>query len=207
MQKVNWKEDFWKGWQPNLITLGGMVLMALFIWLNAIGHFKMSLFVYVLAWSSDGLDGWWARKYQMETVFGQFFDQAIDKANTWANIVYFLIVLTNIIALNQFTIPIYVSVGSFVFIIGALLAGSRLWMILHPERVKQGKNLGAMPVGKIKTNVERSAFCLLILDQIYMYHVGIDDISIWTVYIGIFLLAVSIVFAGMSFLEQYRKIT
>lgn len=199
--------DLKKGWIPNMITLIGLILMIpLFIFLNWQGYLISSLIVYVIGWIMDGLDGKIARKYHMESKFGAFFDQLADKLNTWSHIVYFWFVLSTIIADSENTLTFFAVVGVLIVVLGLSLIIGRIYMLLNENKFIKKISISAVPSGKIKTNVERSAICLLILNQIYIAHNKMDDISLFTIYLAIGALFVSIIFAFLSLNEQLSKI-
>lgn len=198
----------WKiGLVPNLITLTGMILLIpVFIFLNHNNFLIYSLIIYVLGWIMDGLDGKIARKYKMETKFGAFFDQLTDKLVTWSHIVYFWFVLSIIIADSEYTLTFFALVGILILTLGLSLIAGRIYMIVYEHELGKHTSLSAVPAGKIKTNVERSAICLLILTQIYLAYNHLDTISRFTIYFAIGALFVSIIFASLSLNEQINRI-
>ena len=68
---------------PNLLTLGRIVLIPVFIlilciWNSVAGH-AVAAVVFALASITDYLDGYLARKWQVVTNFGKFADPLADK--------------------------------------------------------------------------------------------------------------------------------
>lgn len=64
---------------PNAITVFRLLLIPVFIWQFLEGHFYIAAAIYLVAWFSDVLDGYIARKYNLVTDFGKLFDPLADK--------------------------------------------------------------------------------------------------------------------------------
>jgi CDP-diacylglycerol--glycerol-3-phosphate 3-phosphatidyltransferase len=64
---------------PNLLTASRFVLAIAVILLIHFQSFLAALIVFVIAASTDWVDGYWARKYGQVTKFGRIFDPFVDK--------------------------------------------------------------------------------------------------------------------------------
>jgi cardiolipin synthase len=64
---------------PNAITIMRLILVPVLIFLLNKGEFGWALAVFVVAGVSDGLDGYLARKYGLQSEFGGFLDPVADK--------------------------------------------------------------------------------------------------------------------------------
>jgi CDP-diacylglycerol--glycerol-3-phosphate 3-phosphatidyltransferase len=64
---------------PNLLTTVRLVLAIAVIVLIAVGSYLPALVTFLLAASTDWLDGYWARKYGQVTKLGRIFDPFVDK--------------------------------------------------------------------------------------------------------------------------------
>ncbi|MGE0377693.1 MAG: CDP-diacylglycerol--glycerol-3-phosphate 3-phosphatidyltransferase [Planctomycetaceae bacterium] len=65
---------------PNLLTLSRFVLaIVLFALIDLDGWWRVSAIVFVVAASTDFLDGYYARKYGQVTVLGRILDPFVDK--------------------------------------------------------------------------------------------------------------------------------
>lgn len=64
---------------PNQLTVARLVLSIVLFGLITFQCWLSSLIVFVIAASTDWLDGYLARKYQMVTVFGRILDPFVDK--------------------------------------------------------------------------------------------------------------------------------
>jgi len=64
---------------PNFLTLIRLILIPFYIYLFLIGNYVFSGILFVIATSTDLLDGYIARKYSMETEIGKLLDPIADK--------------------------------------------------------------------------------------------------------------------------------
>lgn len=64
---------------PNAITIGRLLLVPVLIFLMNRGEFGWAIAVFFLAGLSDGLDGYLARRFKLESDFGGFLDPVADK--------------------------------------------------------------------------------------------------------------------------------
>lgn len=65
------------GW-PSAITLSRVALVPAFLVFMREGRFRLGFLVFVLAIASDVLDGWVARRFRQETLFGGILDPLAD---------------------------------------------------------------------------------------------------------------------------------
>lgn len=73
-------QEFWN--LPNMLTLGRIAVIPLFVWLTADGDPMssfLSAFVFTLAAVTDVVDGFLARRWNMITVTGKLLDPLADK--------------------------------------------------------------------------------------------------------------------------------
>ncbi|MCA9177365.1 MAG: CDP-diacylglycerol--glycerol-3-phosphate 3-phosphatidyltransferase [Planctomycetales bacterium] len=64
---------------PNLVTMSRFILAIAVFALIGLGQPWAAFWVFLLAASTDWVDGWWARKYQQVTKLGRIFDPFVDK--------------------------------------------------------------------------------------------------------------------------------
>ena len=65
---------------PNLITLLRIASVPLMVWLIVDGYLLWAFWVFVAAGISDALDGFIAKRFDMETELGKYLDPLADKA-------------------------------------------------------------------------------------------------------------------------------
>ncbi|MCP4010005.1 MAG: CDP-alcohol phosphatidyltransferase family protein [Proteobacteria bacterium] len=64
---------------PNLLTLLRIVMVPVVIVLLNQNEYPLALFVFTMAGITDGLDGWIAKKYQLQSALGAMLDPIADK--------------------------------------------------------------------------------------------------------------------------------
>ncbi len=65
---------------PNLISLARIICVPIMVWLIMNGEMLAAFWVFVAAGISDALDGFIAKKFNLETELGGFLDPLADKA-------------------------------------------------------------------------------------------------------------------------------
>jgi cardiolipin synthase (CMP-forming) len=65
---------------PNLITIGRILLVPITIWLLISEEFGLAFLTFILAGISDGVDGFLARRWKMQSELGAYLDPLADKA-------------------------------------------------------------------------------------------------------------------------------
>ncbi|WP_029057220.1 CDP-alcohol phosphatidyltransferase family protein [Stappia stellulata] len=65
---------------PNLITIARLLGVPVVVWLIADGHFATAFWLFVLCGVSDGIDGYIARRFDMQSELGAYLDPIADKA-------------------------------------------------------------------------------------------------------------------------------
>jgi CDP-diacylglycerol--glycerol-3-phosphate 3-phosphatidyltransferase len=177
---------------PNRITLSRICLIPIMMFFLLVdfnfypdpihwGSFQLSVnhlvaaIIFLLAASTDGIDGYIARKYNMVTNLGKLLDPLADKLLVSA-------VLISLVELGRCDSWIAIVIISREFAV----TGLRQIALL------EGKVVAASKWGKIKTVVQIVAISLLLLNNFPFQFVSIpvDDIAIWaaaliTIYSGI----------------------
>ncbi len=187
--------DIKRGWLPNAITLLGLFFIPIIIHYHGTGDFGMTLLFFTLAWVTDFFDGWLARKLKQTSQTGAFFDPLADKIFTVIFLIYFWKNFSEF-----FSIP--------VMAIALSLTTLRIYKIYYGKEKKIVYNIMASASGKIKTSLEKSAFCLLFLADFYV-NLGCpaDYCHFYLQYVANFVLFVSIIFAAFSLHHQIHEIS
>ncbi|WP_342561445.1 CDP-diacylglycerol--glycerol-3-phosphate 3-phosphatidyltransferase [Paenibacillus sp. FSL R7-0345] len=177
---------------PNRITLARICLIPIMMFFLLVdfkfypepihwGSFQLSVnhliaaVIFLLAASTDGIDGYIARKYNMVTNLGKLLDPLADKLLVSA-------VLISLVELGRCDSWIAIVIISREFAVTGLRQVALL----------EGKVVAASKWGKIKTVTQIVAISLLLLNNFPFQFVSIplDDIAIWaaaliTIYSGI----------------------
>ncbi|HPM83642.1 MAG TPA: CDP-diacylglycerol--glycerol-3-phosphate 3-phosphatidyltransferase [Candidatus Anammoximicrobium sp.] len=64
---------------PNLLTMARLVLSVVVFVLVPCGWYFWALWVFIVAASTDWVDGYWARRFNQVTQLGRIFDPFVDK--------------------------------------------------------------------------------------------------------------------------------
>ncbi len=65
---------------PNLITVGRIFCVPLIVWLITSGHMLPAFLLFVVAGVSDAVDGFLAKRFNMQSELGALLDPIADKA-------------------------------------------------------------------------------------------------------------------------------
>ncbi|MGT2742603.1 CDP-diacylglycerol--glycerol-3-phosphate 3-phosphatidyltransferase [Streptococcus plurextorum] len=135
---------------PNLLTVGRIVLIPVFLLLASIPNAKvwhiLAGIIFAVASATDYLDGYLARKWHVVTNFGKFADPLADKMLVMSAFIM-------LVGLNM--VPAWVSA----LIICRELAVTGLRLLLVETG---GEVLAAAMLGKIKTATQMLAIILLL---------------------------------------------
>ncbi len=137
---------------PNLVTASRLVLsIVLFTMISAGGWWISSAALFVLAASTDALDGYLARRYKQITVLGRILDPFVDKVIVCGTFVFLL---------ERHGPPDSgVNAWMVVIIIGREMFVSSLRGILE----KEGKDFSASLSGKLKMALQCVAITVSLL--------------------------------------------
>lgn len=164
---------------PNKITLARIFLVPvvmLFLLVQfdfgvlTIGTFKITYseiiatFIFILAASTDGLDGYIARKKKLVTNLGKFLDPLADKLLISA-------VLISLVEMQRLDAWVAIIIISREFAV----TGLRL------VAVAEGQIIAASNWGKLKTVVQIVAVCALMINNFPFSYIGLpfSTIAVW----------------------------
>ena len=157
---------------PNLLTLGRIVLIPVFIlilciWNSVAGH-AVAAVVFALASITDYLDGYLARKWQVVTNFGKFADPLADK----------MLVMTAFIMLVELgMVPAWIA--AIIICLELAVTGLRLLLVENGGTV-----LAAAMPGKIKTFTQMFSIIFLLLHFSMIGTLLLYVALIFTIYSG-----------------------
>ena len=152
---------------PNLLAYARIVLvpvvMVLVLRHDGDGPMPLAAVLFVIAALTDLLDGWVARRWKVESVFGAFLDTtadkllvtgsllallAVDRVNIWVALIiilreFLVMAFRSLTALGGITIPPsrtgkWKAVVQFVAIAAALLRDGSMWAGAHPDEWLMG---------------------------------------------------------------------
>ncbi len=169
---------------PNKLTLGRIFLIPVFMFflLVKITYGKyLAAFIFILAASTDGLDGYIARKRKQITNFGKIMDPLADKLLVTA-------ALISLVQLGEISAwPAFIILGREFAITG-----------LRSVAAAEGVVVAASPLGKIKTVTQIVAIALILLEGFYIEYIPFP--------VGNYFLYVALFFTLWSGLDYVKKI-
>ena len=141
---------------PNKLTIARLVMIPLFtavFYLTLIPYnYVISALIFVIAASTDFLDGYIARKYNLVTNLGKFLDPIADKVLVSTALIIMLVPIADII------LPFYAAIAVAVILARELIvSGFRI------IAASKGMVLAADKAGKIKTFVQDVAIVVLLV--------------------------------------------
>ncbi len=155
-----------------------------------ISYFELtSLFIFIIAAFTDWLDGYLARKWDVVSTFGKFFDPLADK----------ILVNSVLIIFTVFgRIPVWITL---IFIIRDFLVDG-----IRMQMASKGNTLAAQKYGKYKTFFQFIGLTLLFVVYSPTQNLGFNYNSIYGLsLIPLFIGMVFSVYSGYSYFLQFIK--
>lgn len=153
---------------PNVLTLIRISLIPILIivfYLPWECSKALAACIFLIAASTDWLDGYLARKLKQETKFGAFCDPVADKLI----VVVALLLLSEVYASYLVTIPAIIIAGREI-----VISGLREWMAHNG----QSNSVSVVYIGKVKTVIQMVAITVMLysasLDNVIFKNFGIS---------------------------------
>lgn len=146
------KRSLWDGWNspPNLVTFSRIILVVVFLGLYIAagpwGYRNEGMrwaagIIFIIAASTDKIDGWLARKYNQVTELGKLMDPIADKLLTLGTLVVAA-------CFNEFGNAVLGWIVTILFLVREIgITVMRFFVLEHPG----GKVIAASQAGKYKT--------------------------------------------------------
>jgi CDP-diacylglycerol--glycerol-3-phosphate 3-phosphatidyltransferase len=187
---------------PNALTFGRLVLAAVFFvmlsWYQYEGRgdptfLNVAFFIYLIALITDWLDGFLARRWNVEGAFGRIVDPFVDKVLVLGSFIFFagknFIIPESVTMQSSTPLVVKTLTGVAPGIVVILLARELLVTTIRSLSERTGHNFGAAFSGKLKM-VFQSVTILVILvyvnyrrhliDSGYLYWATwFRDVCIW----------------------------
>jgi CDP-diacylglycerol---glycerol-3-phosphate 3-phosphatidyltransferase len=176
---------------PNQITAVRLVLSIVVFVLIAYEQYMAAMICFIVAASTDWIDGWWARKYNQVTQLGRILDPFVDKI---------------------------IICGTFIFLAAEAHRGSGIapWMavvVMGRELLvtalrgyveQSGGDFSANMAGKWKMVFQ----CVAVVASLLALHFGADKIPDWlewTLLISVWLAVLSTIYSGSIYVFAAAK--
>ena len=189
---------------PNKLTLFRIILVPVMVIVAFIPALHLEIFngamtlanlinliIFIVASSTDFLDGYLARKHNLVTTFGKFADPLADKLLVISAMIILCLQINETQPENGWYIPGWVII--LILCREFIVSGIRLVAVEH------GKVIPAGWTGKIKTAT--TMFALIFL---FLYEIKIAEIAIFGI-IGSILMYIALVFTIISGVEYFWK--
>ena len=172
---------------PNQLTALRLVLSVVLFCFIAFGYFGTGLALFVIAASTDWLDGYWARRYGQVTVLGRILDPFVDK----------VIICGTFIFLVAEQPESGVKAWMAVVIVGRELLVTALRGFLEGE----GADFSAAMSGKLKFVLQ----CAAAVSSLYVLHLDRAEISApnwlnWTLLLTVWSAVGLTVYSGVIYI-------
>jgi CDP-diacylglycerol--glycerol-3-phosphate 3-phosphatidyltransferase len=169
---------------PNQLTAARLVLAVVMFVLIPLGYYRAALLVFVLAASTDWIDGYWARRYGQITKLGRIFDPFVDK----------IIICGAFILLGA-------EPGSGISAWMAVIVVGREMMVtaLRSYIERSGGDFSAVLSGKLKMLLQCLAVAVSLLN-LHLQPTGVDGWLPWTLTVLVWLAVLSTIQSGLGYL-------
>ena len=200
---------------PNLLTVLRLVLAGIFfVVLNQYRYpdspdwpLWMAMVVFILAAVTDWLDGFLARRWQVETTFGRIMDPFCDKVLVIGAFIY--------LSGPRFADPIRISEGSFFtmvsgiypWMIAVVLARELLVTGIRGEMEGRGISFGARVSGKLKTILQLVAIPVVIGIVALDPRMEGRQWMVWLRDVLVYLTVVITVVSGLPYITAALRVT
>jgi CDP-diacylglycerol--glycerol-3-phosphate 3-phosphatidyltransferase len=172
---------------PNQLTAARLVLSIVLFVLIGLAQYWAAMAVFVVAASTDWLDGYWARKYGQVTTLGRILDPFVDKI---------------------------IICGSFIFLVGIPAAGVPAWMAvvvvgrellvtaLRSYLEGEGADFSAQLSGKLKMVAQCVAVVAVLWSLTYPTPPGPPDWLRWTAVATLWGAIALTVYSGLEYIHR-----
>ena len=181
---------------PNALTTARFVLSIAVFVLIPLEQYAAAVIVFVIAASTDWIDGWWARKYGQVTKLGRIFDPFVDKI---------------------------IICGTFIYLAAESNSGIAPWMavvVMGREMLVtairsvvegQGGDFSAQWAGKWKMVFQCVAVVASLIALKHFQDAGSREVSLplwlyWTLHVSVWLAVMSTVYSGLEYVVAAARI-
>ncbi|MHA7631856.1 CDP-diacylglycerol--glycerol-3-phosphate 3-phosphatidyltransferase [Corallococcus sp. M7] len=181
-------QEFWN--LPNMLTLGRILLIPVFVWLTYDAdplHSLLAALVFAVAAITDVIDGYLARRWNLITVVGKFMDPLADKLIAMAALVM-------MVRLGR--------IAAWVVIV--LLAREFIVTGLRTIAASEGMVIAAGQEGKWKTSLQLVGIISLCVHYVHPLDMGFRTVTVDYNQVGKVLVYLSGAFSVWSAVVYFR---
>ncbi len=168
---------------PNILSLSRILMTPLIVWGMMKGEFAFVFWVLILAALTDGLDGYWARRFHQETAVGGALDPFADK-----------LLIISVFATFGFglgLLPLWFTllvIGRDVLIMIGILS---LWV------GKKDTSILPSTISKLNTLLLFGLLLLQLASMVFEFNLNLDVL--------IYMIAVTTVVSGWGYFKEWIK--
>ncbi len=181
---------------PNVLTTARFVLSIVVFVLIPLGQYLAAMVVFLIAASTDWIDGWWARKFNQVTKLGRIFDPFVDKI---------------------------IICGTFIYLAAERGSGITPWMavvVVGREMLvtairgfieQQGGDFSAQMAGKLKMVFQCAAVVASLL-ALHHFQAAADNSGAlptwlyWSLHVSVWLAVILTVYSGLEYVVAAARI-
>jgi len=184
---------------PNQLSAARFVLSIVVFALIPLGQYMAALVVFIIAASTDWVDGWYARKYGQVTKLGRMLDPFVDKIIICGT--FILLAAEMSPKADADTLPWYSIIAGWMAVV---VVGRELLVTALRSFIEQsGGDFSAKMAGKLKMVFQCVAVGAALVALMY------DDLPppwvLWTLTISVWLAVVSTVYSGLEYVAVSAK--
>lgn len=182
---------------PNVLTAVRFLLSIVVFVLIPINQYFAAMIVFIIAASTDWIDGWWARKYNQVTKLGRIFDPFVDK----------IIICGTFI----FLAAEWPASGIAPWMAVVVMGREMLVTAIRSEIEGRGGDFSAKFMGKLKMVFQCAAVVasLVVLNQLNFVGNMISPVPTWlywTLHISVWLAVLSTIWSGGEYIVAAARI-
>ena len=179
---------------PNFITLIRMAIVPFFVLAVAGGNYRLALWTFLIAGLTDALDGWIARRFDMESVFGAYLDPIADKLL----IVVAYVTLT--IPMGQtVVIPLWLAILALFRDFLIMLVAAILYLVEGIRRFPPS------PLGKATTLMHVVTVVVVLFANLLWVPLWMPDFCFYVSFILVILSGFNYIYRSSRFIEEIRS--
>jgi len=178
---------------PNFLTLIRMAIVPFFVLAVADNDFRLALWTFIIAGITDALDGWMARRFGMESVFGAFLDPIADK----------LLIVTAYVSLTipmgqHVVIPLWLAILALFRDLLIMMVALVLYIVEDVRRFPPS------PLGKATTFMHVMTVGIVLLANLAWVPELLPDICFYLSFVLVILSGFNYIYRASRFVEEVR---
>lgn len=188
---------------PNQLTTARLVLSVVVFGLIPLQYYMTALIVFIIAASTDWVDGWWARRYGQVTKLGRILDPFVDKIIICGT---FILLAVEMRVVMGNTYPRYALIAGWMAVV---VVGREMLVTALRGFIEQGGgDFSANMAGKLKMVFQCVAVAASLV-ALMMQVRGPEprpEWLFWTLVVSIWLAVGSTVYSGIGYILAAVKV-